>query len=334
MTKERAEKNRLNKLIREKNDQIKSLDDLISTKEKSVSDINQINTTLSGLKKEKLELEVFFDTSKSKKEGLETDITILELNKAEINKFIDENQPVKDTLIETLTNTRTENTELSESVSNFRRNKSILENEIRDLTEERNTIDRLMIELREKFGLYSKDMKDMSLDSKKQLKTYSISAIFSMSLAIALMTLLLIILTGKTPFPEKLTDLFTNEPTLMFYSILIMRVSISGVFIFLIVILLNLTRGFISQYIKSRNKLSSLRIVDFLIGRIHVKKNSFEDQDTALELEQEKLKEQVALLNIHIPKFMEVSESTFNKESNPKGTLELLKEIKSIVSDK
>jgi len=334
MTKERIERNKLNKLIREKKDQITSLNTTIHTKENLVSDINEVKKNLTELKKEKLEIEDFFETSKSKKEGLETDITILELSKDELNKFIDENQPIKDSLTIEVSDLKDERINLSGAHSNLKKNISNLEINITNLKTERDQKEKFMDDLRDKYGLYSKDMKDMSLDSKKQLSTYSISAIISMSLAITLMTLLLIVLTGNTPFPEKLTNLFTNEPTLMFYSILIMRVSISGVFIFLIVILLNLTRGFISQYIKSRNKLSSLRIVDFLIGRIHVKKNSFEDQDIALELEQEKLKEQVALLNIHIPKFMEVNESTFNKEDKSKGSLELLKEIKRIVSDK
>ena len=219
-------------------------------------------------------------------------------------------------------------------IKGLNKNISNVEINLSELKVEEIQKENFMIELRDKYGLYSKDMKSMSLDSKKQLLTYSISSIVLMALATTLMILLLVILTGDTPFPEKLTDLFTSEPTLMFYSILVLRISISGVFIFLIMILLNLSRGFISQYIKTRNKLSSLRVVDFLIGRIHVKKNSIEDQHEAYELEKEKLKEQVALLNIHIPTFMEVSESSFNKENKSKGTLELLKEIKSIVSDK
>ena len=137
----------------------------------------------------------------------------------------------------------------------------------------------------------------MSLDSITQLKKYSWSAVASIIGAVTLMVILLCILTKSNPFSEKLLKFFYNEPNLRFYSILTIRISISAAFIFLIIIFLNLARGFVSQYIKARNRLTALRVTDFLIGRIQSKKNTVTTDEDKLKVEIERIKEQVTLLN-------------------------------------
>ena len=60
-----------------------------------------------------------------------------------------------------------------------------LEIDIKKLKTEKKTLSEATIELREKYGLYSKDMKEMSLDSKSQLLKYSWSAILAIAVTIS-----------------------------------------------------------------------------------------------------------------------------------------------------
>ena len=117
-----------------------------------------------------------------------------------------------------------------------------------------------------------------------------------------------------------------------FYSILIIRITVSATFIFFIIVFLNLSRGFVSQYIKARNRLTALRVVDFLIGRVQSKRNTGINEEERLKIELERIKEQVELLNKHIPKIMDLGNSSFDKDSKTQDPLEQLKKMKEILN--
>lgn len=209
--------------------------------------------------------------------------------------------------------------------------KSKVESEINNLTKEKKNLDVSIFELRDKYGLYSKDMKEMSLDSKSQLIKYSWAAILSIAATITLMILLLVILTENNPSSYKLMELFDKEPNFKFYSILTIRISISAVSIFFVIILLNLSRGFISQYIKTRNRLTALRVTDFLIERIQSKDIHKLVIDDRVKLESERIKEQVQLLSDQLPKLMDLGNSPFDKTSKTESPMKILKEVKELV---
>jgi len=202
-----------------------------------------------------------------------------------------------------------------------------LKSEINNLKTEKKSLEESTKELREKYGLYSKDMKDMSIDSRSQLRKYSWTAILSMAISIFLMLWLLDIVLNENPFSTKLMAFFYNQPNFRFYSILTIRISISAIFIFLIIIFLNLSRGFISQYIKARNRLTALRVTDFLLERIQIKEGTQDTESDLIELQTERIKEQVQLLNTHLPKLMDLGSSSFDKTGKTESPLNIIKEI-------
>jgi predicted PurR-regulated permease PerM len=318
------EKNRLNRLIREKKAEITVL-------ESKTSDLESLVTKRNRIKSETEELESFINSSIGQKQTLIAEIGALTTQKSELDNYIQINTPVKQTLTTDLKSLNSQKTEIVQEIEQLETTKSTTQEDVNQITQEKGRLDGLIIELREKYGLYSKDMKDMSQDSITQLKKYSWSAVSAIIGVIILMIILLCILTNSDPFSENLMKFFYQEPNLRFYSILTIRISISAVFIFFIIIFLNLSRGFVSQYIKARNRLTALRVADFLIGRIQSKKNIGSTEEERMKIETERIKEQVELLNNHIPKIMDLGSSSFDKTSRTKDPLEQLKEMKEII---
>ncbi len=325
------EKNNLNRLIREKRAKVSDLESKILDLESLVTRRDDIQSEIETLEATKSELETFITTNGSQRQTLTTEIGTLTGQKAELDSYIQTNTPTKETLSNDLATLQTQKADLEGEIEELESNKSSTESEIDKINHEKSKLDDLIIELRDKFGLYSKDMRDMSLDSITQLRKYSWSAVVAIIGAVTLMVILLCILTTSNPFSEKLLKFFYHEPNLRFYSILTIRISISAAFIFLIIIFLNLARGFVSQYIKARNRLTALRVTDFLIGRIQSKKNTVTTDEDKLKVEIERIKEQVTLLNTHIPKIMDLGNSSFDKDSKTKDPIEQLKKMKEIL---
>lgn len=325
------EKNRLNRLIREKKKEIENLDSKIADLNSLKSERDNLKVETENLTSTKSELEAFISNNVGQKQTLTTEIESLTTQKNQLDSYIQTNTPAKETLSEELDNFSAQKDNLEQEIEGLKSSKSTTKGEIEKINQEKSKLDGLIVDLREKYGLYSKDMRDMSKDSITQLNKYSWSAIVAIFGAVVLMVILLCILTTSNPFSEKLLKFFYHEPNLRFYSILTIRISISAAFIFLIIIFLNLARGFVSQYIKARNRLTALRVADFLIGRIQSKKNTGTTEDERLKIEIERIKEQVELLNKHIPKIMDLGSSSFDKVSKTKDPIEQLKELKEII---
>jgi cell division protein FtsB len=325
------ERNRLNRIIRDKKDAIEDLNsqiaDLVTIRENKSTLENEIQT----LTEQKLELDTFISENTTTKTSLSDEIRRLALEKTTLDSYITSNNPVKEKLSEDLEKLQTDNSDLSAENSDLTDSSTQLEIDIKKLKTEKKTLSEATIELREKYGLYSKDMKEMSLDSKSQLLKYSWSAILAIAVTITLMIILLNILTNENPYSDKLMKLFKYQPNFRFYSLLTIRLSISAVFIFFIIIFLNLSRGFISQYIKARNRLTALRVTDFLIERIQTKKHDELSTDDLTNIETERIKEQVELLSDQLPKLMDLGNSSFDKTSKTENPLKILKEVKDLV---
>ena len=75
-----------------------------------------------------------------------------------------------------------------------------------------------------------------------------------------------------------------------------------------------------------------MRVADFLIGRIQSKTNRLENEEDKIQLERERIKEQVELLNVHLPKIMDLGTSSFDKSNKGESSLSKIKEIKEIIT--
>lgn len=325
------EKNRLNKLIREKKAQIVEFESKTADLESLVTNRDRVKSETENLEATKVELESFINENITQKQSLTAEIGILTNQKEELDNYVQTNSRTKESLSVELESLNSQKAQIEQEIKTLETIKTTSQEQANQITQEKSRLDGLIVDLREKYGLYSKDMKDMSKDSITQLNKYSWSAVASIIGAVVLMVILLCILTTSNPFSEKLLKFFYHEPNLRFYSILTIRISISAAFIFLIIIFLNLSKGFVSQYIKARNRLTALRVADFLIGRIQSKKNTGLTENEKLQIEIERIKEQVELLNKHIPKIMDLGSSSFDKTSKTKDPLEQLKEMKEII---
>ena len=107
---------------------------------------------------------------------------------------------------------------------------------------------------------------------------------------------------------------FSDQPYLQFYSMLTITLAVIIVFAFLIILSLKLTRDFVSQYINVRNRLTTLRVADFLLARLE---NSTESKDKSGK--EYLSKELSTLVNKYIPMIMDFGNAQFNGEaSKPK----------------
>ena len=309
----------------------------IAELETKIADLNEKRAERNALKKEvdeltitKTEIQAFIDENEDQQEVLTEELNGLTLKRNEIAGFIETNTPVKNTLEENISNLKEQKANLEGGITNLKTESKELHNTVEEQKKDKTRYEGMIKDLKDTYGLYSNDMKDMSKDSITQLKIYSWSSIASMIAVIALMTLLLCTLAFKDPFTEKLMAFFKDEPNLRFASILVFRISISAAFVFLIIVFINLSRAFVSQYIKARNRLTALRVADFLIGRLQNSNITFASEEEKVKVETERIKEQVALLNLHIPKIMDLGSSSFDKLSKVKDPLQAVKDLADI----
>ncbi len=320
------ERNRLNKIIREKRAEIEKLEGKISDHEELKQERNNLSKEVDQLNKSKSKIQEFI----TEKDGVEDQIAALSEVKNNLDTEINELRPIRDSLTIEVQTLKDKTQELNTTKTDLDSTISALTSEIASLKSEKSNMETHMTDLRAKYGLYSKDMADMSIDSNKQLYTYSIAAGATIVISISLMIILLCILVGSDPYTEKLLTFYENEPNLRFLTILAIRISISAVFIFLIIVFLNLTRSFVSQFIKTRNRLTALRVADFLIGKLELKNGVDSEAEELATVKREILKEQIELLKVHIPKIMDLNSSSFDKIQKEKDPLEMMKEFKEI----
>jgi predicted nucleic acid-binding Zn-ribbon protein len=310
------ERNRLNKLIRNKKSELQELDQKIYNHKELQEQVDALTKEVSNLSSEKATLQKFITTNQEAKNRLPVEIENLKNQQAEIEASLAKLSPQNEAIINENAELMSQKESLETEINSNKSEIKSQSKKINSLNSERNTIEEDLKDLRDKHKLYSKDMKSISLDSNKQLITYSIASGASLLLASTLMIILLCILTESSPYSNELYEFFPENANLRFYSIALVRISISAAFIFLIIVFLNLSRGFISQFIKARNRLTAIRTVDFLSTRLKstTKPSNAEEENALLEIEREKLKQQVELLNHHIPKIMDLGSSSFEKE--------------------
>lgn len=313
--------------ITELNSEILDLESLKKEKKEIIDKIKDLKISQS-------EIETNLNENKSQKDKLTETIESLNTNKEDLDSYVSTNNPIRDELIVELSALNEEKKGVINTTNNLQKEIVQLEKNIKTQASEKKHLEDIIKSLREKYGLYSKDMKDIALDSKKQLLVYAITAIASFLGALTLMYTLLCVLTSKNTSFHMIEEIFTKNPNYQFYTLLIFRVTISAAFIFFFIVFINLTRGFIAQYIKTKNKMTAIRIADFLIGRIHTKGSETMPDDMKQTLEREKLKEQVELLNTHIPQIMDIGSSSFERISKTKDPTDTFKELLSLIKAK
>lgn len=163
-----------------------------------------------------------------------------------------------------------------------------------------------------KSNLYTNDIEGISMSHKSEKTYYLIGAILFGLLMIYIIKIPIsqIVNPMRIDWLERST-IFSQEPQLSFYLIILLRISIIIISLIVIFIFLNLMRNFISQFIKTEGRMNSVRSLLFLIDKIEVPyyENNVDEELTNKRI----IDEQVKLLQENLPPIISPTPSSFDK---------------------
>lgn len=274
---------------------------LKSQKEKYELEIPELETNHSSTQTTLEEITEELNTSEEKKSSLENEISTLTTSRDELKQVIDVSK-AEDVLL--------------------KQNKADLQAEIAKLNIEQGKTKNEISTLRDKLGLYSKDLSEIVRQNREHRNKYAWAIFISFTLSLASIVTLILLMTSDKLVSASAQALFATSINYIFYETLLIRTSILGALIFIILIFINLTRGFLSQFIRSQEKIASITVLDFLVNRLESKQFTFNDETQKREYSKEILKSQIDLMSAHIPKIIEDTSSNFDKTTKTSSPLE------------
>ena len=183
---------------------------------------------------------------------------------------------------------------------------------------------------REMSNLYSHDMDGIGEDNKEKRNKYLFALAITFGLVLVLMVLLLCTLMKDSLLSDELIELFDAETAFLFYLVIIIRVTLSAAIVILIWMFISLTRGFVAQYIKSQDRMTSLRILDFLVNRLDRNKVEIADAQILESYRENVLDKQIKLFNEHLPNLMKSGETSFDKNVKSKSVISLVEKLAGV----
>jgi len=293
---------KLSKLVEKHKKTIQNLKSEISEQKSLAKSRDAIKAEVESLSETKEHLKVYVSQNSSKEKAFNKIIEDLTIQKSELDKYIDKTTPKKKALESELHELEKQKQQNLAELETFNSESIEVQSLISDLQQTKVGVESEIKELDSQYALYPRDMKNMSRDSKTQLKGYARLAGMSASATLLLTTFMLLSLFVTNPFVDQMTILFVDQPSLQFYSMLAITLVTIGAFSFLIYLFLNLTRSFVSQYINIRNRLTTLRVTDFLLTRM-------ETSNGQSKTKGDKNSELTDLANKYIPEIMRFDNS-------------------------
>lgn len=259
-------------------------------------------------------------------DGLNEQITNLTNQKNEIEALINENNPKKETL-EGEVSTLTENkTNLTTEIGELNTTKKNLNTDIAQLQKDKTGLEQNVKVWKEKNNLYTNDLAGISTDNKGQRVKYARSAIFSFLGAAALMVLLICTIRKDIEIPEAIKETFSGNVGYIFYLLILFRISLIAAIFIIIFVFINLTRGFVSQFIRTQEKMFAIRLINFLVSKVG-KDHASVPEGQKMNYETQRIAKQNELLNQHLPDLFEYNPTSFDKLSKTKGLEERIENI-------
>jgi predicted nucleic acid-binding Zn-ribbon protein len=324
------------KRVRDLDKMIKKRNSILEQINSSIEQLKPVEEDLKNKKGEFEELSPAVEKLKSQKEKFEEEIPELEekhetaqTNLTEITNEINTSQEQKTSLeneVIGLTGIKNELKQVIEASkaeeNSLKQSKSGLNTDIAAFSIEREKITSEIATLRDKLGLYSKDLSEIVRQNREHRNKYAGAIFISFILSLASIATLIWLMTSDKLISESIQKLFNNSINYIFYETLLIRVSVLGGLIFIILIFINLTRGFLSQYIRSQEKIASITVLDFLVSRLESKQFTFTDENVKREYAKEILKSQIDLMSAHLPKIMEDTSTNFDKTTKTNSPLD------------
>lgn len=278
---------------------------LNQTKATLDTEINQRNATITQLDND-------IGSRTTTRDNFNSQIAVLTTTKTDL-----------DTQINASTNTRNELDQVNVGLKIS--NDTFLE-EIKKLEEKKKKLEDNVKILRDKNDLFSNDIAGIGEDSKSQRIKYAIGITLSFITAIIFMCILVCSIKGEITIPDSIKSSLNGNPRLIFAIFVLMRISIVGSLFVLIFVFINLTRGFVSQYVRTQEKMTTVRLIDYLVSKIGKEPSNLAEGEK-IPFETIKLEKQTALLNKHLPELIEYNPSSFDKLSKTKSPDEIITEL-------
>jgi len=284
------EKGKLAREIKSKHAELDVLHSRIGDLEKLANKKDTLQNEVNELTQKKLEL----GKLTIQQQSISREVKDLNDEKKKISSFLKNNKPKKETLAAELSKLESEKNDLEGKVDKVLRSSEKAQATVAQLKGEKEKYDLEITALKSEYGLIPRDMKELSKDSMLQLRKYAKLATITGIAGLVMMGLLLLFLVQ--PVVDSIFSSTFQDVNLTFYTILSTKVLLFAAFIFFIHVFYNLTKGFVSQYIKTRNRLTTLQVADYLI-----------DQANAVNGSNGKAK--VDLLHDYLPRIMEMDSS-------------------------
>ncbi len=282
------EKTKLNREIRSRKAELDILNSKIGDLEKLSDKRELLQNEVNELTQKKLEL----GKLTVQQQSISQEVKELNDEKKKLSNYLKNNNPKKKTLESDLEKLESRKEVIGGKVENLLKNEEKAQDQIAKLRDEKAKYNSSIAELKKEYGLLPRDIKEISKDSIAQIKKYASLAIFSVIGILLVMGLLVFFLIQ--PIIDSTFSTSFSDPNLAFYTVLSTKILLfSGLTVFILV-LLSLARGFVYQYTKSRNRLTSLRVADYFIDRVQSSTNG---------------KANAELLKDFLPKIMDLNSS-------------------------
>ncbi|MEP1096505.1 MAG: hypothetical protein ABJG78_15425 [Cyclobacteriaceae bacterium] len=281
------QKNKVAREIKSKQAELDMLNSKIGDLKKLADKKDVLQKEVDELTQKKLEL----GKLTIQQQSVSREVKDLNDEKKKISSFLKNNKPKKETLAAELSKLESTKDDLKGKVELFQKSSEKAQTTIAQLKEEKENYDLEIANLKSEYGLIPRDLKELSKDSMLQLKKYAKLATITAIGGLVMMGLLVLLLVQ--PIVDSIFSNTFQDDNLTFYTILSTKTLLFVTFIFFIHVLFNLTKGFVSQYVKTRNRLTTLRVADYLIDQANTVSGS-------------NGKAKVDLLHDYLPKIMEM----------------------------
>ncbi len=265
------EKTKLIREIRSRKAELDLLNAKISDLEKLSDKRDFLQNEVDELTQKKLEL----GKLTVQQQSVTKEVKELNAEKKKLSSYIKNNKPKMKSLESELDQLEHKKVNIEGKLDSLLQNQKNTNEKVGQLKDEKAKYETEISGLKTEYGLLPRDIKEMSKDSINQLKKYSFLAMLSVTGTLIMMGLLIFFLIQPV-VDNAFADSF-SDPNLAFYSILSTKILLFSGLVIFVLVLLSLTRGFLSQYIKSRNRLTSLRVTDYFVDRVQSTSNGKAD---------------------------------------------------------
>ncbi|MCP4459524.1 MAG: hypothetical protein GY816_16105 [Cytophagales bacterium] len=282
------EKIKLSNQVEKHKNTIQTLKSQVSEQNKLIKSIDFAKSEIASLSETKEHLKVYISQNSSKEKASNKILKDLTTQKNELDTYIEKVGPKMKTFKGELHELEKQKQGSLAELESINSDTAKIQSEISNLEEMRKGVDQDIKEFETQYALYPRDMKNMFRDAKTQLKSYGALAGVSAGVTLFLMAFVLVSVFIGNPMIDQMVVIFSDQPNLQFYSMLTITIATIGAFSFLIYLFLNLTKNFVSQYINIRNRITTLRVTDYLVTRFEqTKKDKNEQSNVANKYIQE-----------------------------------------------